>query len=61
MHVNIRKAMLPSLWSALKKGFEGSATTIAPNLLPLLSKLPVEVTGSNREFYGLLFSHMRTG
>ena len=59
--MNIRKAMLPSLWSAMKKGFDGSASAVASNLLPLLSKLPSEVTGNDREFFKLFFSHLRTG
>lgn len=53
--------MLPSLWTSLKKGFEGSASSVAPNLLPLLSKLTMDVTGNEREFYKLLFSHLRAG
>lgn len=41
--VNVRKAVLPKLWSVLKDGGSGNATVIFPNLLPFLSKVPSEV------------------
>ena len=41
--VNVRKAVLPKLWSVLKNGGSGCATVIFPNLLPFLSKVPSEV------------------
>jgi len=44
--VNVRKAVLPKLWSVLKNGGNGCATIIFPNLLPFLSKVPSEV-GTN--------------
>uniref|UniRef100_A0AAZ3QXV9 E3 ubiquitin-protein ligase listerin n=1 Tax=Oncorhynchus tshawytscha TaxID=74940 RepID=A0AAZ3QXV9_ONCTS len=50
-HVNARKAVLPKLWSLLKDGGKGLATALHPNLLPLISKLPSEVTTPNLDFY----------
>uniref|UniRef100_A0A8K9XDK5 E3 ubiquitin-protein ligase listerin n=1 Tax=Oncorhynchus mykiss TaxID=8022 RepID=A0A8K9XDK5_ONCMY len=50
-HVNAGKAVLPKLWSLLKDGGKGLATALHPNLLPLISKLPSEVTTPNLDFY----------
>jgi len=43
--VNLRKAVLPKLWSVLRDGGRGCASTTFHNLLPLLSRLPVEPNG----------------
>ena len=42
-HVNARKAVLPKLWSVLRKGGFGNAVVIFPNMLPFLSKIPKSV------------------
>ncbi|EDO46720.1 predicted protein [Nematostella vectensis] len=57
--VNIRKAVLPKLWSLLKNGGSGNASAIFPNLLPFISKLPAQVLVGG--FYRELFPSMRTG
>lgn len=61
LHVNIRKAMLPGLWSAMKKGFNGNAGAVSTKLYSLLVSLPPDVAGSSREFYSLFFSNLREG
>uniref|UniRef100_A0A8C4NMY1 E3 ubiquitin-protein ligase listerin n=1 Tax=Dicentrarchus labrax TaxID=13489 RepID=A0A8C4NMY1_DICLA len=43
-HVNAKKGFLPKLWALLKEGGKGMAKALHPNLMPLLSKLPQEVT-----------------
>ncbi|XP_072178286.1 E3 ubiquitin-protein ligase listerin-like [Diadema setosum] len=60
-YVNIRKAFLPKLWSVLRRGGDGSAATIFPNLLPLLSHLPAEVKGDGVAFYREFFNNFREG
>ncbi|KAF4108188.1 E3 ubiquitin-protein ligase listerin isoform X1 [Onychostoma macrolepis] len=49
-HVSARKGMMPKLWVLLKEGGRGLATSLHPNLLPFISKLPAEVTQPNLEF-----------
>uniref|UniRef100_A0A673YU46 E3 ubiquitin-protein ligase listerin n=1 Tax=Salmo trutta TaxID=8032 RepID=A0A673YU46_SALTR len=60
-HVNARKAVLPKLWSLLKDGGKGLATALHPNLLPLISKLPTEVTTPNLDFYTTFYSCLIQG
>lgn len=50
-HVNAKKGFLPKLWALLKEGGKGMAKGLHPNLMPLLSKLPQEVTDPNMDFY----------
>jgi hypothetical protein len=59
--VSSRKAFLPSLWSDLKGGFGGNAAVIRPSLLPLLSKIPSDRVGCEREFYRQLLSNLVIG
>ena len=59
--VNPRKGVFPRLWSMLRSGGHGNASVIYPNLLPLLSKIPDDVIGSDVTFYQELFNNMRTG
>ncbi|XP_041462561.1 E3 ubiquitin-protein ligase listerin-like [Lytechinus variegatus] len=59
--VNMRKAVLPKLWSVLRHGGSGCATTIYPHLLPLLSHLPHEVKGQDEAFYKEFFNNFREG
>ncbi|KAJ7383932.1 listerin E3 ubiquitin protein ligase 1 [Desmophyllum pertusum] len=59
--VNVRKAVLPKLWSVLKNGGSGCASIIFPNLLPFLSKVPSEVIGSGVGFYQEFFISLQEG
>ena len=43
--MNVRKAVLPRLWSVLRDGGRGCASAVLHNLLPLLSRLPTDVIG----------------
>ncbi|KAI7793222.1 putative E3 ubiquitin-protein ligase listerin [Triplophysa rosa] len=49
-HVNARKGVMPKLWVLLKEGGRGLATSLHPNLLPFISKLPAEVTQPYLDF-----------
>ncbi|KAK9968251.1 hypothetical protein ABG768_002585 [Culter alburnus] len=49
-HVSARKGVMPKLWVLLKEGGRGLATSLHPNLLPFISKLPAEVTQPDLEF-----------
>lgn len=54
--------MLPKLWKILKSGGSGSAETIYPHFLPLLSKLNRDIIGEKvLTFYGNFFEHINTG
>lgn len=60
--MNLEKALLPKLWKILKSGGAGSAATIYPHFLPLLSKLNRDILGEKvLTFYGNFFEHMNTG
>lgn len=58
-YINTEKLVLPKLWQILREGGQGSATIIYPNLLPLLSKFPMNISSSN--FYSNFFSSMQLG
>ncbi|KAF6016474.1 LTN1 [Bugula neritina] len=60
-HVNLRKAMLPGLWSSLKAGFDGNAAAAAGKFCILIKLLPPDASGNPHEFYSLLFSHFSSG
>ncbi|CAG2060103.1 unnamed protein product, partial [Timema podura] len=60
-HVSAEKLVLPKLWNILRQGGQGNAATIFPNLMPLLSKIPVPVRGDTASFYTKFFSNMRQG
>ncbi|TSK16143.1 E3 ubiquitin-protein ligase listerin [Bagarius yarrelli] len=49
-HVNARKGVLPKLWALLRDGGRGMATSLHPNMLPFISKLPGEVTEPKLDF-----------
>uniref|UniRef100_A0A672SBC5 E3 ubiquitin-protein ligase listerin n=1 Tax=Sinocyclocheilus grahami TaxID=75366 RepID=A0A672SBC5_SINGR len=49
-HVSARKGVMPKLWVLLKEGGRGLATSLHPNMLPFISKLPAEVTQPNLDF-----------
>lgn len=54
--------MLPKLWKILKSGGDGSAETIYPHFLPLLSKLNRDIFGEKvLTFYNNFFEHLNTG
>lgn len=59
--MNARKAFLPKLWSVLKEGGKGMAKALHPNLMPLLSKLPGEVTDPSVDFYNSFFAALTQG
>lgn len=57
-HVNAKKGFLPKLWALLKEGGKGMAKALHPNLMPLLSKLPQEVTNPTLDFYTTFFTSL---
>ncbi|XP_062341388.1 E3 ubiquitin-protein ligase listerin [Osmerus eperlanus] len=59
--VNARKGVLPKLWGLLREGGRGMATALHPNLLPLISKLPSEVTEPPLDFYTTFFTSLIQG
>ena len=59
--VNARKGVLPKLWGLLREGGRGMATALHPNLLPLISKLPSEVTEPPLDFYTTFFTSLVQG
>nr|XP_061801771.1 E3 ubiquitin-protein ligase listerin-like [Nerophis lumbriciformis] len=60
-HVNPKKGFLPKLWALLKEGGKGMAKALHPNLMPLLSKLPEQVTDVPLEFYTTFFTSLILG
>ncbi|XP_073335390.1 E3 ubiquitin-protein ligase listerin [Pagrus major] len=60
-HVNAKKGFLPKLWALLKDGGKGMAKALHPNLMPLLSKLPQEVTDPMLDFYTTFFTSFIQG
>lgn len=61
MHVNAKKGFLPKLWALLKEGGKGMAKALHPNLMPLLSKVPQEVTDPPLDFYTTFFTSFIQG
>lgn len=59
--VSVEKAFWPKLRSGLENGFYGNMTLIGPNLLPFLSKVPVNILGEDKKFYPQFFSYMTSG
>lgn len=59
--VNPKKGFLPKLWILLKEGGKGMATALHPNLMPLLSKLPRQVTDPSLDFYTNFFTSLMQG
>ncbi|XP_050414016.1 E3 ubiquitin-protein ligase listerin [Patella vulgata] len=62
-HISLQKAFWPKLRKSLEGGCHGNASTIAPNLMPLLSKIPVNLYQSDGKstFYLEFLTSMRTG
>ncbi|XP_017273716.1 E3 ubiquitin-protein ligase listerin [Kryptolebias marmoratus] len=60
-HVNAKKGFLPKLWALLKEGGKGMAKALHPNLMPLLSKLPQQVTDPSLDFYTTFFTAFMQG
>lgn len=58
----MEKALLPKLWKILKTGGNGSAETIYPHLLPLLSKLNKDILNEKTlQFYTNFFENFKIG
>lgn len=58
----MEKALLPKLYKILKSGGGGSAETVYPHFLPLLSKLNRDILGEKvLTFYRNFFEHLNTG
>ncbi|XP_058267542.1 E3 ubiquitin-protein ligase listerin isoform X2 [Hemibagrus wyckioides] len=60
-HVNARKGVLPKLWALLREGGRGLATSLHPYMLPLISKLPAEVTEPKLDFCSTFLSSVTQG
>nr|XP_055064559.1 E3 ubiquitin-protein ligase listerin [Misgurnus anguillicaudatus] len=60
-HVNARKGVMPKLWVLLKEGGRGLATSLHPNLLPFISKLPAEITQPNLDFSRIFLTSVIQG
>ncbi|PWA23009.1 hypothetical protein CCH79_00001849 [Gambusia affinis] len=60
-HVNAKKGFLPKLWALLKEGGKGMAKGLHPNLMPLLSKLPQQITDPDLDFYATFYSAFLQG
>lgn len=60
-HVNWQKAFWPKLRSLLESGCQGNAVSIVPNILPLLSCVPMEVAGGAVAFLPNLLDHFKLG
>lgn len=60
-HVNAKKGFLPKLWALLNEGGAGMARALHPNLMPLLSKLPQEVTDPPLDFNTTFFTSLIQG
>lgn len=58
----MEKALLPKLWKILKSGGNGSAETIYPHLLPLISKLNKDILKEKVvQFYTNFFDNLNIG
>uniref|UniRef100_A0A672HLZ2 E3 ubiquitin-protein ligase listerin n=1 Tax=Salarias fasciatus TaxID=181472 RepID=A0A672HLZ2_SALFA len=60
-HVNAKKGFLPKLWPLLREGGKGMAKALHPNLMPLLSKLPQQVTDPQLDFFTMFFTALIQG
>lgn len=60
-NVSAEKLVFPKLWKVLKEGGSGCATTIFPNLLPFLSKIPSDIISDKQLFYLRFFSSFEEG
>uniref|UniRef100_A0A3Q2QVQ9 E3 ubiquitin-protein ligase listerin n=1 Tax=Fundulus heteroclitus TaxID=8078 RepID=A0A3Q2QVQ9_FUNHE len=60
-HVNAKKGFLPKLWALLREGGKGLAKGLHPNLMPLLSKLPPQVTDPRLDFYTTFYTAFLQG
>ncbi|KAL6076582.1 listerin E3 ubiquitin protein ligase 1, variant 2 [Balamuthia mandrillaris] len=59
--VNPRKHVWPRLWTFLRGGTFGSASSSYPSLLPFLSLIPAEEIGTTTDFYKEFFSNLWKG
>ncbi|CAL8364746.1 unnamed protein product [Lota lota] len=60
-HVNAQKGFLPKLWALMRDGGGGMAKALHPNLMPLVSRLPQEVTEPALDFYTTFFTSLIQG
>ncbi|XP_053165483.1 E3 ubiquitin-protein ligase listerin [Hemicordylus capensis] len=60
-HVNMKKGVLPKLWTVLREGGRGLATVIYPNILPFISKLPHGIAEPNLDYSRMLFTSIIQG
>lgn len=58
-YVSLEKSFQPKLWKTLKSGGYGCATTIFPNLLPLISKLETILQDKSNKFYVDFFDNIK--
>lgn len=60
LHINIEKQLFTKLCGVLKGGGR-NVSTIYPNILPLISKLPPDILKGKQTFFIMLFDSMRCG
>ncbi|XP_075215935.1 E3 ubiquitin-protein ligase listerin [Lycorma delicatula] len=60
-YVSAEKLVFPKLWRILKEGGIGSASSIFPHILPLLSKIPSNLIPNKQVFYSRFFSSLQEG
>ncbi|XP_030060139.1 E3 ubiquitin-protein ligase listerin [Microcaecilia unicolor] len=60
-HVNVKKGVLPKLWTMLREGGRGLAGIVYPNLLPFISKVPQGIMEPKLDFFSTFFSAIILG
>nr|XP_033798276.1 E3 ubiquitin-protein ligase listerin isoform X2 [Geotrypetes seraphini] len=60
-HVNVKKGVLPKLWTVLREGGRGLAGIIYPNLLPFISKVPQGIMEPKLDFFSTFFNTIIQG
>ncbi|KAH3724799.1 E3 ubiquitin-protein ligase listerin-like [Dreissena polymorpha] len=60
-HVSIQKAFWPQLRKVLESGCHGNPQVIGPNILPLLSRIPMDLFADCARFYEEFFTCFRAG
>lgn len=60
-HVNVQKGFWPKLKKILETGCHGNAVVIAPNILPVLSKIPDNLFPNQERFLEDFFNCFRAG
>ncbi|KAI1294576.1 E3 ubiquitin-protein ligase listerin [Halotydeus destructor] len=59
--LNITKTLVPQLMNVLKEAGRGNAVAIYPNLLPMLSRLPLDEVADKEQFLCSFFENMKRG